>query len=273
MRRKRDVRQTGPENRRRLPRLTLLQWGFLLPGLGFVVAVILGAVQSFLSFVELSDARSRGVDVVCADLASMGQVKEMEIVSRGVWGYACEATFSDGGFGVTEFSNLSILTFFAIAIAVISTVALFGVFCAVAVKALVTWGAPRSAGRMARWGVGLLMAACVIGPFGILAQYAAWYRASNSGDGSPVCPSSFQGEEILGFGIDSNYLLPYLKCHGDTVTGVEFTTTHVGFPFAVFVTCMTMIVVGLALVITARVRAARTGMVSPEESRDEPVVH
>lgn len=248
-----------------LRRLSFLKAGLLLSALGLSAAVLLHAVQWAYSGVIRLNAERRGSAEVCRaafpDIRSDG----VEIVSRAPWGYACEADLADGGFAVQEHpAATSALFFFTIAIAAVSIAVLIGVLTAAAIRQAI--GAiPGILNRPAAvWGVGLLVTACVLPPLTILAQYGQWYMASNSGTGSPVCPSTFQGDELRGYSVDPGFVPPHLICHGNTVSGHEFTTAYYGWPFFAFLGCLVLLALAVGILVVARLRSRGTQGSEPQ---------
>ncbi|GAA1819010.1 hypothetical protein [Brevibacterium celere] len=242
---------------RGLHRLSLIQWALLLPGLGLAIALLLTAVQSVWSFVLFLVARSRGPEAVCDTLPTMGEIRDLTIVARPPWGYACEATFADGSVGTQEQNEGSMTLFLAVVLLVVaSVIMLLGVLCAVVVRSLLRLFLRRTDGRLNRWGWTLTGLGCLLLPWAWLFTFVARYSGSNS-PGGPICPSSVDGEGVLGYSAEANYLLPSVTCSGVTVDGTEFSMTHFGIPFAMFCVSLALVMAGIIVLITAQVARAR----------------
>lgn len=238
--------------------LSFLKLSILLSVLGLVLAMVLHAMQWVYSWVMTLSAKREGAAEVCEEALPEIPSHEFEIVGRAPWGYACETYPADGGFAVQEHPGAtSVLFSLAIAIALVSVVVLVGVFLAVAMRRVVHMVLGERDGPAAAWATGLIVSACMLTPWTLIAQYAHWYTVSNSGDGSPVCPSSFRGDELLGFSIEPSFFPPHLSCHGATVTGQEFTTSSYGWPLFVFLGCLALLALAAGIIIVARVRAFR----------------
>lgn len=248
----------------RLRRLSFLQWGLLLAVLGMITALILHTAQWVYSGVILLDAQRRGAGDVCEPALPEIGSDDFEIVSRAPWGYACEKTITGGGFAVQDHPGATSALFsLTLALIAVSVVSLLGVLLAAVAKRAIRALLGNRGGRLAAWGVGLMITACILTPWTFLAQHGQWYMASNSGDGSPVCPDTFQGEEMRGYSVSPVYVPPHLTCRGSTVSGHDFTTTYYGWPFFVFLGCAVLLAVAIGLLILAR----RRGPQAPARDR------
>ncbi|RBP67825.1 hypothetical protein DFO66_10145 [Brevibacterium sanguinis] len=191
---------------------------------------------------------------------------EIELIRVGPSTYRCEAMLADGGFAQQEhFAGTSVLPILAVVIAGLSVVALVIAVTAMVLRPIVARmmdGSPNGADRADRrfgaraqmWVVRLLVVACVLTPLTVIAQFLRGLIASRSG-GLLVCPSTVEGEEVLRHSVESHYLPPRLTCTGETISGLEFTTTSYGLPFYGFLVCVASFAAAVLLVVVARVRA------------------
>ncbi|MDN5807975.1 MAG: hypothetical protein L0I80_00370 [Brevibacterium sp.] len=249
----------------KLRRLTFLNAGLLFFALGLSAAVILHTVQWVYSGVILLDAQRRGAGEVCETALPEIDRDDFEIASRAPWGYACETNIAGGGFAVQDHPGATSALFsFTIAIVAVSVVVLVGALSAAAAKRAMRAVLGNRGGPAVAWGVGLLIAACVLAPWTLLAQRGQWYMASHSGTGSPVCPDTFQGDEMRGYSVNPVYVPPHLTCHGSTVSGHDFTTTYYGWPFFAFLGCVVLLVVAAGLLTLARLRSRGTQKSEPQ---------
>lgn len=233
-------------------RLSPLQRITVLALLALVAALLLAGVRTVWLSIGLMIARDRGPAESCPTLSGMTDPEEISIVSDGLTGYSCEASAA-GGFA-TESGTVDtmLLLFGTVLLAVAGIITLLGVLVAVTVRGLLRLVIGRPRRSLGAWGIGLITAACLLLPWTYLFLYFGWYSASNSSGGS-LCPSTVSGEYVSSLSVGWSFLPPHLTCSGETVDGTEFETSQFGFPFGLFLTAVVLAVIGLGLLIAARV--------------------
>lgn len=242
---------------RRIRRLSRWRVAFLLPSAGLVVAALLHAAQWVTSWISTAVARAHGAADACSDLVdALGVAPDaITIEDRAPSGFVCHASV-DSGTAVVEHSGAtSALFMLSLAFATLSAAVLLGVWLAFLVTRLVGLNrSPQAEPGRDRWPLRLIAIGVFVLPLMMLGQYFQWYAAS---DGFGICPESVGGNDVLGFSVTADYLPPALTCSGDSVTGQEFSVTQYGFPFYGFLAGLVLAVLGLCLLVAARMRSRR----------------
>lgn len=231
-----------------------------------VFALLLHAAQWVTSWISTSVAHSRGVAEACSDLIDDfgANADAVQLVDRAPYGFTCFAPTPGGGSVMIGYSGVTSAMFVVSAgLAALGFAAFCGVSLAFTVSRLVRGSrSSLTDGAAGRWGLLLITGGVFVLPLMLLGQYLQWYGASKSG-GSGICTDVVDGDEVLGFSVTADYLLPSLTCSGDTVTGQDFSVTQYGFPFFGFLAGLVLVAVGLVVLFVVKPPLTRRSRAVP----------